>query len=641
MPIEVLEKLLDTREYSSVRDEIVDALGPLYLKMVEQGYLTSEDLEKRLNSEWGTDARHAILNVLSFVYPRMIEEKNFSPEGFMRYSLWIKENFPYEEEIFESFWDSSDPVRFVEQIKREAHQVIENGFDYNDPKKLWFAYVAVRSSGIVLTRDEFEERIGELIKFDKKNPGYWQMLFNKTKGLGVLNVSATEYENKVVEDVDGEVFDAHLYKLLGIQAEVDSFNWLLENFEGDKKLKLSNIYWNFKRNEAIREGIITDKDRFSIPFPSEMVMREELLSKKKEFYNTVFKITYDKYIGEHSERCLVLMRNLIIAESLLDEGLVRQLQSEQIDEKIEAFKSFYEDYKRHLPMAAIGVKVESIKGLTESFEQLSADVYEEIAKVKVIKVKGGEGYSLVPQGFLGVFRGRAGIMDCSFDMDRDKGYAFTRAMHEDTMYYFVYKGKELKGYVGLMKGETKDGKKVLVVDTIQSASLDGEELLTNLLKGLNELAGNLGLEGVVLPRDLDGAFNFDNDKTVKKLPVYVNGTKVKVHPQHMDSWGKFTAMFGEDQYNSIEDEKFVLLKFDTAMHTTIPMHQMEESSTGGIDLTPANMHLQTQNNGGEIKFHIDPAMLAQLRNAPGFVPVIISIKPMTDLKGFLGITTAV
>lgn len=64
-------------------------------------------------------------------------------------------------------------------------------------------------------------------------------------------------------------------------------------------------------------------------------------------------------------------------------------------------------------------------------------------------------------------------------------------------------------------------------------------------------------------------------------------------------------------------------------------HPVPPKDTGGIDLTSANMNLQTQNNGGEIKFHIDPAMLAQLQNAPGFVPVIISIQPMSDLKSFL------
>ena len=49
------------------------------------------------------------------------------------------------------------------------------------------------------------------------------------------------------------------------------------------------------------------------------------------------------------------------------------------------------------------------------------------------------------------------------------------------------------------------------------------------------------------------------------------------------------------------------------------------------------MHLQTRNNGGEIKFHLNPAMLKQLQNAPGFVPVIINIQPMTNIRAFLGL----
>jgi len=66
-------------------------------------------------------------------------------------------------------------------------------------------------------------------------------------------------------------------------------------------------------------------------------------------------------------------------------------------------------------------------------------------------------------------------------------------------------------------------------------------------------------------------------------------------------------------------------------------------NTGGIDLTPANMHVETRTGSpteafGDdkgIKFHLDPAMLERLRNAPGFVPVIISVEPMKDLKAFL------
>ncbi len=60
------------------------------------------------------------------------------------------------------------------------------------------------------------------------------------------------------------------------------------------------------------------------------------------------------------------------------------------------------------------------------------------------------------------------------------------------------------------------------------------------------------------------------------------------------------------------------------------------SSTGGIDLT-SDRALSVQNNGQRIRFHIDPAQLAQLQNTPGFVPVIINIEPIKDLRRFLGV----
>jgi len=57
---------------------------------------------------------------------------------------------------------------------------------------------------------------------------------------------------------------------------------------------------------------------------------------------------------------------------------------------------------------------------------------------------------------------------------------------------------------------------------------------------------------------------------------------------------------------------------------------------GGIDFTANKTPLEIQHSGEGIKFHINPAMLAQLQNAPGFVPVIISIQPMINLRQFLG-----
>jgi len=58
---------------------------------------------------------------------------------------------------------------------------------------------------------------------------------------------------------------------------------------------------------------------------------------------------------------------------------------------------------------------------------------------------------------------------------------------------------------------------------------------------------------------------------------------------------------------------------------------------GGIDFTASKTPLEIQNAGAGIKFHLDPAMLKKLQDALGFVPVIINIQPMNNLRSWLGL----
>ncbi|MBF0511129.1 MAG: hypothetical protein HQL13_02250 [Candidatus Omnitrophica bacterium] len=53
---------------------------------------------------------------------------------------------------------------------------------------------------------------------------------------------------------------------------------------------------------------------------------------------------------------------------------------------------------------------------------------------------------------------------------------------------------------------------------------------------------------------------------------------------------------------------------------------------GGIDLR-ANQ-IQARNSGQELKFHLDPLLSRQFENISGFIPVIISIQPVQNLKAF-------
>jgi signal transduction histidine kinase len=64
---------------------------------------------------------------------------------------------------------------------------------------------------------------------------------------------------------------------------------------------------------------------------------------------------------------------------------------------------------------------------------------------------------------------------------------------------------------------------------------------------------------------------------------------------------------------------------------------LKPQGPGGIDLTADRMGLRIQNTGRGIKFRIDPVMLRQLQDVPGFSPVIVNIQPISNLREFLGV----
>jgi hypothetical protein len=65
---------------------------------------------------------------------------------------------------------------------------------------------------------------------------------------------------------------------------------------------------------------------------------------------------------------------------------------------------------------------------------------------------------------------------------------------------------------------------------------------------------------------------------------------------------------------------------------------VEKNFDGGIDFNSGRLDLQVQNAGGAMKFDFDPAMLKRLEALPGFSPVIISIKPLSSVRDFLGVS---
>ena len=93
---------------------------------------------------------------------------------------------------------------------------------------------------------------------------------------------------------------------------------------------------------------------------------------------------------------------------------------------------------------------------------------------------------------------------------------------------------------------------------------------------------------------------------------------------------------GKAKNHAEEDAEFVR-QFERAQAPEPQDRAMTVEGKGGIDFTPANLDVQSQNNGVEIKLHFDAAMIERFKNAPGFVPVVHSINPLTDLTMFLGL----
>ena len=99
------------------------------------------------------------------------------------------------------------------------------------------------------------------------------------------------------------------------------------------------------------------------------------------------------------------------------------------------------------------------------------------------------------------------------------------------------------------------------------------------------------------------------------------------------------ALIGERKFLNISDflndaEEMSdegALRFLSSVQQSVPV----DERTGGIDLKSVNKDVQVNGEGGGIKIHLDPDMFARLQNVSGFVPVMISIRPMNNLREFL------
>ena len=123
---------------------------------------------------------------------------------------------------------------------------------------------------------------------------------------------------------------------------------------------------------------------------------------------------------------------------------------------------------------------------------------------------------------------------------------------------------------------------------------------------------------------------FFEEKGLRDLFAQGGFDNISIRMERIPRFGKMSTVY----YLSAEKSGAVQSRAMTAR-----VH-----GTGGIDLTANKTPLEVKTGSRTsegISFKIDPAMLAQLQNAPGFMPVIINIQPLIDLKVFLGLVQAI
>jgi beta-phosphoglucomutase-like phosphatase (HAD superfamily) len=195
------------------------------------------------------------------------------------------------------------------------------------------------------------------------------------------------------------------------------------------------------------------------------------------------------------------------------------------------------------------------------------------------------------------------------------------------------KADGFKLIIGLARGNTRE--------EIDQARADLENEGANIvLEGLNEMTIEQILENVP---GLE-AIIFDSDGVIVNTePLHFQAEKMVLEAflhYREEKFGDTFRGLTQAEYDLHSKSQNTAEGFRSILSDRGIYLDHAQTATGGIDLT-SDKALTVQNSGQGIKFYIDPAQLKELEDAPGFVPVIISIRPMTNIRMFLGLNTAV
>ena len=164
-----------------------------------------------------------------------------------------------------------------------------------------------------------------------------------------------------------------------------------------------------------------------------------------------------------------------------------------------------------------------------------------------------------------------------------------------------------------------------------------------------EMAHREGADQLWIEANISSGLFYDRNFGAKqsKHPVFIDGIRYPLFVSLFDwnSGGLDIRRDAAGRVNNILLPDAIVVKAQKSAHQGNKIVNLAMTTVkGGIDLTPANMNVEVRNGmdaSQAIKFHLDPSMLQKLQNATGFVPVIINIQPMTDIRTFLGINDPV
>jgi tRNA1(Val) A37 N6-methylase TrmN6 len=483
---------------------------------------------------------------------------------------YVKSGLPYHESIMEEYFSAADKPAYIRGLREKTELLIDEGFDPKDEKERFLAFLGVTSRGIDVTESDYNRMLKGLMSFASGlRKKYFTGLFDQ-RGYPVFRISEKEGIMEDSSGVDAGKVQKHAEKLLTIYADTLNLAGLDESLKG-KVYAYCKLKTELDLNPELRKkmGSIAASNlgnylrrHHAELSPENVSAYLAELSDKNLLTEAIFFVAFHQFIGTRSDKFLDLMLKSIIADAFVETTLRTAAENkDDVVAQLKAIMQIYTDRKFHMPER---LKLPLHKGLIARIEALAGEVEEEMKKISLKRASYSEPkrYTFIPSRFLGVFRGFVGL-DCT--AKEDDGKPYTRAMHEDTMYYIVYEDGKAIGYIGLMEAVSGVGK-VLTIDTMQPVP---PQIVPQILKKLSAIAQEKGFIGIALPSSkvkatkertsLEASFNYPEVRdAVLNLPGYKNGKRITAKPVHQKSWERFNKFFGVHVYDSIVTGKFIL-----------------------------------------------------------------------------------